>query len=83
MSSKYRVLGEDGAIVNINGVGYKAGDVVELNETDEAVKIALSEGQLEATETASAPVEEETSEEEESEEEEVEEDEDEEEEGAE
>lgn len=60
----YRILAEEGTEVNINGVGYAAGAVVDLDENEEAVKIALSDGQIEATEAEEV----EESEEEESEE---------------
>lgn len=68
--TKYRVLGEEDEVVNINGAGLRAGDVVELDENEESTKIALSEGQLEATEEpVTAPADEEESEEEETDEE--------------
>ena len=32
--NKYKVLGEEGADVDVLGTSYKAGDTVELSETD-------------------------------------------------
>ncbi len=44
--NKFKVLGEEGVEVDILGTMHKAGDVVELSETD--AKPLVDEGKLEA-----------------------------------
>lgn len=47
--AKFKVLGEEGAAVEVLGETRKAGDVVETtDEQAEAVQAAVAEGKLEA-----------------------------------
>ena len=52
----YLVLGDEGTVVGINGINYAAGTVVELSEDENSVQIALSDGQIEATDAEVTPV---------------------------